>query len=79
MPRWLKEGIDADTKMQTNAKVREIVENIIADLEERGDAAVREYSKKFDGWSPESYRLSREEIDACYDQVPQSAQFDEGC
>ena len=76
MPRWLKEGIDADTKMQTNAKVREIVENIIADLEERGDAAVREYSKKFDGWSPESYRLSREEIDACYGQVPQSAQDD---
>lgn len=76
MPRWLKEGIDADTKIQTDAKVREIVENIIADIEKRGDAAVRDFSEKFDSWSPDAYRLSREEIDACYAQVPQSAQDD---
>ena len=69
MARYLKHGIDAATKLQTDSKVREIVENILADLEARGDDAVREYSEKFDNWSPASYRLSREEIDACYTEL----------
>jgi sulfopropanediol 3-dehydrogenase len=55
--------------MQTDTKVRETVENILADLEARGDEAVREYSEKFDNWSPESYRLDRDAIDACYDAL----------
>ena len=41
----------------------------MADLEARGDDAVRDYSEKFDNWSPASYRLSRKEIDACYTQL----------
>lgn len=69
MARYLKHGIDAETKMQTDTKVRETVENILADLEARGDEAVREYSEKFDNWSPESYRLDRDAIDACYDAL----------
>lgn len=76
MIRYLKDGIDADTKLKTDSKVREIVENIIADIEGRGDTAVSEYSDKFDGWAPNSFRLSKEEIQACYDDVPQSAQDD---
>ena len=39
--------------------VRETVSTVIADVRERGDAAVREYSEKFDGWSPERFRLDR--------------------
>lgn len=69
MARYLKHGIDAETKMQTDTKVRETVENILADLEARGDEAVREYSEKFDNWSPETYRLDRDAIDACYDAL----------
>ena len=69
MARYLKHGIDAETKLQTDSKVRETVESILADLEARGDEAVREYSEKFDSWSPVSYRLSRAEIDACYDEL----------
>lgn len=76
MARYLKQGIDADTKMKTDAKVREIVEGILGEIETDGDGTVRKYSEKFDNWSPESFRLSRAEIDACYDQVPQSAQDD---
>jgi sulfopropanediol 3-dehydrogenase len=76
MAYWLKEGIDAETKLETDTKVREIVEGILADIEQRGDEAVREYSTKFDSWSPGSYRLTPEEILACYDQVPQQAQDD---
>jgi len=69
MARYLKYGIDADTKMKSDAKVRETVENILAEIEENGDATVRKYSKKFDNWSPENYRLTSEQIKACYDEL----------
>jgi sulfopropanediol 3-dehydrogenase len=51
--------------------VRETVTAIIADVRERGDDAVREYSRKFDNWSPKSFRLSQAEIDAIVSQVPE--------
>ena len=69
MARYLKHGIDADTKMKSDAKVRETVENILAEIEEHGDATVRKYSEKFDNWSPENYRLTSEQIKACYDEL----------
>jgi sulfopropanediol 3-dehydrogenase len=46
-----------------DAKVRETVERIIADVKKRGDAAVRELSEKLDAWSPAVFRLSKEEIE----------------
>ena len=45
------------------------MEEVLADIEARGDAAVREYSVRFDGWSPEDFRLGRAAIDACYERV----------
>ena len=36
-----------------------------------GDAAVRELSEKFDNFSPESFRLSSEQIQACVDSLDQ--------
>ena len=41
-----------------------VVEATLIDIETRGDAAVRELSKKFDGYSPASYRLSEAEVEA---------------
>ena len=76
MAKYLKNGVDADTKMKSDAKVRQTVENILSEIEEHGDATVRKYSDAFDKWTPESFRLSRAQIDACYDEVPQSAQDD---
>ena len=40
--------------------MRQIVETTLADIEARGDAAVRELAEKFDNYSPASCRLSRE-------------------
>ncbi len=76
MARYLKPGIDVETKLKTDSKVREIVEGILAEVEQHGNATVRKYSEKFDNWSPESFRLSRAEIDACYDEVTQQEQDD---
>jgi len=61
----IKQGQSAQVKADNNAQVRTTVEGILADIEKRGDAAVREYSAKFDKWSPESFRLSQADIDAC--------------
>lgn len=46
------------------------VKQVIEDVRLRGDAAVREYSEKFDGWSPAEFKLSAEEIDRIVSTVP---------
>jgi sulfopropanediol 3-dehydrogenase len=51
-------------------RVRETVTTVISDIAERGDAAVREYSEKFDRWSPESFQLDEQQIDDIVSQVP---------
>jgi sulfopropanediol 3-dehydrogenase len=65
MVRFLKSGITADQDAAETAKVRATVEAILADIEKRGDEAVRDYSRKFDRWDPPSFRLSTAEIEAC--------------
>ena len=69
MAEWLKRGATTETKADNDRKVRDTVEGILADIEARGDAAVRELSIKFDGWDRESYRLTPTEIQGCIDQL----------
>ena len=70
MIRYLKKGAEAAETAEYDRKVRQTVEGILADVETRGDAAVRELSEKFDKWSPESFRLSKEQIQALIDSLP---------
>ena len=69
MPRFLKRGMDAGAIKAADAKVRETVESILAQIEERGDDAVRTLSEQFDKWSPASFRLSPQEIEKAIGQV----------
>jgi sulfopropanediol 3-dehydrogenase len=69
MIKHLKIGTSTEDKETQNEKVREIVENIIKNIENNGDQAVREYSEKFDKWTPKSFQLSKEEIKECYSQL----------
>ena len=69
MAIWLKRGAAADVKATADRKVRDIVEAALADIEQRGDVAVREMSIKFDGWDREDYRLSQSEIDQAVDSL----------
>jgi sulfopropanediol 3-dehydrogenase len=65
MIRYLKSGQPAAAKAENNLQVRQTVESILADIAARGEQAVREFSQKFDKWSPPSFRLSNSEIEDC--------------
>ena len=69
MPRFLKRGMDASAIKAADAKVRETVEGILAQVEDKKDAAIRELSKKFDNWEPKDFRLTPAEIEKAIAQV----------
>jgi sulfopropanediol 3-dehydrogenase len=69
MAIYLKRGATAAAKADRDRQVRDTVEDILADIETRGDAAVRDLSIKFDKWDRESYRLTPAEIQDCIDQL----------
>jgi sulfopropanediol 3-dehydrogenase len=73
MPRHLKTSIPANVKADVDAQVRATVEGILVDIETRGDAAVRDYSIKFDNWDRRDFRLTKKEIDACLSELPKRA------
>lgn len=73
---YLKRGACAEAKATGDRQVRDTVEGILADVEARGDEAVRELSVRFDSWDRDSYRLEPQEIQACIDQLSPQAIHD---
>jgi sulfopropanediol 3-dehydrogenase len=71
MAKILKQGMSRDRAQETDTKVRTTVENILKDIEQRGDAAVRELSERFDKWSPASFRLSLAQIEELIASLPE--------
>jgi len=69
MTRYLKRGMDAAAVKAADTKVRETVEQILAQVDDRKDAAIRELSEKFDKWSPKDFKLSPSEIERAIGQV----------
>ena len=72
MITFLKRGKSDTDVAEADAKVRGIVEEILADIEKHGDEAVRRLSMKFDGYKPEKFRLSADEIKTAMSKVPQT-------
>jgi sulfopropanediol 3-dehydrogenase len=68
---YLKSGPGKAGAASANDKVRQTVTQVIADIRLRGDAAVREYSERFDNWSPESFELAAEQIEKIIATVPE--------
>ena len=66
---YLKSGKPQTERSEDDAQVRDVVERSLADIEARGDAAVRDLAEKFDKFTPPSFRLSAGEIDALIDEV----------
>lgn len=69
MVKFLKRGMGQTEVDEADAKVRMIVEGILEDIRNRGDAAVRDLSQKFDNWAPDNFRLSDAEIEAAMSKV----------
>ena len=69
----VKAGIDAEAAAERDEGVRTTVEGILADIDARGDDAVRELSVKFDDWSPDDFRLSQDQIEASVERLPAQA------
>lgn len=67
--RHLKSAKPETERAADDAKVRAIVEQTLADIEARGDDAVRDLSQKFDGYGPPAFRLSIGEIEALMAKV----------
>ena len=67
---YLKKGKSVDEKAQADARVQETVRGILADVQSRGDDAVRELSQKFDNWNPDDFRLSDSQIQDIIASLP---------
>lgn len=69
--KYLKQGKQAEAIASEDSKVRATVENALADIASRGQAAVREMSVKFDGLDRDDYRLTDSEIRKCLGELSQ--------
>ena len=69
MTEYLKRGKPEDERAEDDAKVREVVEATLKEIETRGDAAVRELSTKFDNYTPEAFRLTEADIETALSRV----------
>jgi sulfopropanediol 3-dehydrogenase len=49
--------------------IRDTVSKILLDVESEGITAVRRYSEELDGWNPDSFVVSEEEIQRAEDAL----------
>jgi len=68
MPRFLKSAERAP--IASDPEIAKRVSEILLEVDKRGAAAVREYSERFDSWSPERFTLSAREIERASAAVP---------
>ena len=66
---YLKHGRSAEARSDDDTQTRKAVEQILGDIEARGDAAVRELSIRFDNYQPANFRLTPSEIEALMSRV----------
>jgi sulfopropanediol 3-dehydrogenase len=69
MIQHLKRGKPEADRADDDAKVRATVEATLKEIEIRGDAAVRDFSERFDKYTPASFRLSPSDIEALMGKV----------
>ena len=67
--KYLKQGKTDVAKAIDDAQVSKIVKSTLKAIEARGDEAVREFSEKFDNYTPKSFKLSPAEVDSLVQKV----------
>ena len=66
----LKAGLTEEAREEADEKVKRTVEEILGDIKARGDAAVRDFSQRFDDWAPASFRLSETQVAEVVGSLP---------
>ena len=66
---YIKKG--KERTKEDRAALRKTVSDIIENVVENGDKALKAYSEKFDGYVRDSFRVTKEEIAAAYAEVPE--------
>ncbi len=74
--RYLKSGLPQAQRAEDDATIRAKVEQILSDIEQNGDSAVRDLSERFDNYSPTQFKLSAGEIEALMNKVSDSDMHD---
>ncbi|TKA81627.1 hypothetical protein B0A49_01261 [Cryomyces minteri] len=69
-PQYLKSKPPVTPDFGPNADVPSVVKGVIDDIRANGDAAVRNYSRKFDEWEPAAFKLSKQDIEDIIAKVP---------
>ena len=67
--RKIKNSKSEGEKLEEDINVRTVVEKTLKEVEEKGDKAVRELSKKFDNFDRQNFLLTESEIDAAMQKV----------
>ena len=67
--KYLKQGKTDVAKAIDDVQVSKIVKSTLKAIEARGDEAVREFSEKFDNYTPKSFKLSPAEVDSLVQKV----------
>ena len=70
MAKYLKKAIERPE--ENISEVRKIVSQILERVKKEGEAGLRYYSEKFDDWSPEHFRVSKDQILAARESLPAS-------
>ena len=61
--------ISARTTSENNKKINSIVEEILHEVKNHGDEAVKKYTKKFDGFNPEPMQVSRNDLKDAWNEI----------
>lgn len=75
MAEYLKRAqaaVSGDPSEGADPETRETVRRIIEDVQHRGEAAVREYSRRLDGWDPPSFRVHEEAVEKARRSLPET-------
>jgi len=72
LAEYLKKRRSAAPTASVDESVRQTVADIIADVEARGEPAVREYSRRFDQWDPPSFQVTEEQVEQARRSLPQT-------
>ena len=67
MPEYLKQA--PTQPREVGDEVKRTVEGMLSRIQEQGRDAVREYSRRLDGWDPPSFRVDEDEVGAAAEQV----------